>query len=70
MLNEDDSSIVTGVAADEKGGFLLKPVPYGSYPVKIGTLGYNPYFVSVKLERGKNSSASWAPSCSKPAAAT
>ncbi len=49
LLNEDDSSIVTGVAADEKGGFLLKPVPYGSYLVKIGTLGYNPYFVSVKL---------------------
>ncbi|MGN6511695.1 MAG: carboxypeptidase-like regulatory domain-containing protein, partial [Chitinophaga sp.] len=53
LLNEDDSTIVTGVAADEKGSFHLTPVPYGSYLVKIGTLGYNPYFVKVKITAEK-----------------
>ena len=48
LLNEDDSTIVTGVTADERGAFSLKPIPYGSYLVRIGTMGYTPIFLNVK----------------------
>ncbi|SIO47958.1 outer membrane beta-barrel protein [Chitinophaga niabensis] len=49
LLNEDDSTVVTGAAADERGAFIIKPVVYGSYIVRIGTMGFAPYFVNVKV---------------------
>jgi hypothetical protein len=49
LLNEDDSTVVTGAAADERGAFTIKPVVYGSYIVRIGTMGFAPYFVNVKV---------------------
>ncbi|WP_341842353.1 outer membrane beta-barrel protein [Chitinophaga caseinilytica] len=49
LLNEDDSTVINGVAADEKGTFVLKPVPYGSYLVKVATMGFTPYFAKVRL---------------------
>ena len=48
LLNEDDSTVVNGVAADEKGVFVLKPIPYGSYLLKIGTMGFAPHYRKVK----------------------
>lgn len=53
LLNEDDSTVITGTAADERGGFILKPVRYGSYIIKVGTMGFTPYYakVSPNLER-------------------
>ncbi|MGX5817952.1 outer membrane beta-barrel protein [Chitinophaga lutea] len=48
LLNEDDSTVINGVAADEKGSFLLKPVPYGSYLIKVGTMGYAPVYKTIK----------------------
>lgn len=49
LLNEDDSTVINGVAADEKGTFVLKPVPYGSYLIRVATMGFTPYFTKVKL---------------------
>lgn len=49
LLNEDDSTVVTGAAADERGAFIIKPVVYGSYIVRIGTMGFAPYFLNVKI---------------------
>ncbi len=48
LMNEDDSTIITGVAADERGAFVLKPVPYGSYLLRVGTMGYAPAYLKVK----------------------
>lgn len=48
LLNEDDSTIINGVAADEKGAFVLKPIPYGSYIVRIATMGFSPYYTKIK----------------------
>ena len=49
LLNEDDSTVVTGAAADERGAFIIKPVVYGSYIVRIGTMGFAPHYVNVKV---------------------
>ncbi|MRG46722.1 outer membrane beta-barrel protein [Chitinophaga sp. SYP-B3965] len=49
LLNEDDSTVVTGAAADERGAFIIKPVVYGNYIVRIGTMGFAPYFLNVKV---------------------
>lgn len=48
LLNEDDSTIVTGVAADERGTFVLRPIAYGSYILRVGTMGYTPAYLKVK----------------------
>lgn len=51
LLNEDDSTIITGVAADEKGAFVLKPIPYGSYLVRVAIMGFTSRFYKVKPEK-------------------
>lgn len=51
LLNEDDSTVINGVAADERGAFLLKPIPYGSYIVRIATMGYQPFYTRIKPDK-------------------
>lgn len=48
LLNEDDSTVINGIAADEKGAFVLKPIPYGSYIIRVATMGYTPYYTKIR----------------------
>jgi outer membrane receptor protein involved in Fe transport len=41
LLNESDSSLVTGTETDANGNFALMNIPYGSYKLEVNLIGYN-----------------------------
>ena len=46
VLNEKDSSVITGIYSNDKGEFSLGQIPYGSYMLKLSFLGYETKFYS------------------------
>ncbi len=40
LINENDTSIMTGVISNDKGIFELTDVPYGKYTVRVSFIGY------------------------------
>ncbi len=51
LLNQTDSSLVKGTVADIDGNFVLENVPGNtSYILKVLSLGYKPYFKTVKVQ--------------------
>ncbi|MDR0438112.1 MAG: TonB-dependent receptor [Bacteroidales bacterium] len=55
LLRDADSSLVTGVATDEDGRFVLENLRDGHYRLRVTTIGYHPYIShTIELRRGNN----------------
>jgi outer membrane receptor protein involved in Fe transport len=53
ILLRSDSSMVTGASTNLNGQFSLIAQP-GNYILKIGVLGYTPYYQSLRLEQSRD----------------
>lgn len=56
LLNAQDSSLVSGALADEKGSFIIEQLKAGTYLIKASFIGYNNSFSSpITLKLGNES---------------
>ncbi|MCC6768403.1 MAG: TonB-dependent receptor [Bacteroidia bacterium] len=53
-LNPNDSTIISGVASDADGHFLLSPLNPGRIILKASFLGYKTFYKEITLTAGKN----------------
>lgn len=46
VLKPEDSTMIAGGITDEQGYAIIAPVPYGTYMVKIGYIGYKSLYIN------------------------
>ena len=55
LINDSDSSLVTGVITDADGRFVLENLRDGHYRLRITNIGYHPFISNtIEMRRGNN----------------